>query len=160
MPTKSRISGSGFTTFHVGAKTIAFLQVMEDSGQQPLGQGYEDIYQIGSKRAVEIATNRVLAPGMLRLQMKELWNEPVWYQFSERLRGKHTITDVWEALEQNGVDITCSMVIRPPSGAGSVRTKTYLGCKIVGIPDGERVEIAGLSIDREVLVRYMDHKWT
>lgn len=160
--TKTRVIGSGYTTIEYNGKPIAFLQSFTDTGQFSLGPGAapaggagasEAIYVLGQNRAVEIAVGRVLAVGSITASIRELWNEPVWYQLSG-LRGRRTITDVWEALRRSPAPVTCRMLIRPPQGAGPIRGKIYHGCVVTGIDDNETVTIGALTVAKDVVIAY------
>jgi hypothetical protein len=150
--TKVRVVGSGFTTLNYAGKPIAFLDSFTDSGQSAVGGqgGFEAITPLGERHPVEIATSRVLNAGTLTATIKELWNQPVWYQLG--LAGKRTIVDVWEALAAQQSSVTCQMIIKPPSGTS--RTKTYHGCVITAIDDGETVTIGALSVNRNITIAY------
>lgn len=151
--TKVRVVGSGFTTFNYRGRPIAFLDSFTDSGQTAVGGqgGYEAITPLGSRHPVEIATSRVLNAGTLTATIKELWNQPVWYQLSG-LAGRRTIVDVWEALARDPSSVTCQMLIKPPSGRA--RGKTYHGCVVTAIDDGETVTVGALSINRNITIAY------
>jgi hypothetical protein len=151
--TQVRVVGSGFTTFNYRGKPIAFLDSFRDSGQTALGGqgGYEAITPLGAKHPVEIATSRVLNAGMLTATIRELWNAPVWYQLSG-LSGRKNIVDVWEALARDPQRATCQMIIKPPTGP--TRGKTYHGCVVTAIDDGEEVTVGALSIARNIQIAY------
>lgn len=151
--TKVRVVGSGFTTFNYRGKPIAFLDSFTDSGQTAVGGqgGTEAITPLGSRHPVEIATSRVLAAGTLTATIRELWNQPVWYQLSG-LAGRRTITDIWDALARDPSTVTCQMLIKPPRGP--TRGKTYHGCVVTAIDDGENVTIGALSVPRNITIAY------
>lgn len=154
--TKVRVVGSGFTTFNYDGKAIAFLDSFTDSGQTAIGGqgGWEAITPLGSQYPVEIATSRVLGPGTINASIRELWNGPVWQQLSG-LAGADNIVDVWEALAKRSTEVTCQMVIKPPSGSGAkTRTKVYHGCVVTAIDDGEQVTIGALSVARNLQIVY------
>ena len=153
--TRVRVVGSGFTTFNYRGKPIAFLDSFRDSGQTALGGsgGWEAITPLGAKHPVEIATSRVLNPGTITASIRELWNEPVWYQLAG-LGGARTIVDVWQRLANDANRVTCQMVIKPPNGAGRNRGKTYHGCVVTAIDDGEEVTIGALSVARNIQIAY------
>lgn len=156
--TRVRVVGSGFTTFNYQGQPIAFLDTMVDSGQAPLGggnpggPGFEAIIPIGARFPVEIATSRVLGPGTLTLSIRELWNEPVWWQLAG-LAGTNDQIALWERLAQNPTDVTCQEIIKPP-GSSTWRGKTFHGCVVVGVDDGDTIRVADLSVSKNITVAY------
>ena len=150
MHTKTRVVGSGFTTFNYRGKPIAFLERFTDSGQRPLSQP-QAITPLGSRHPVEIATGRVLAEGTLTLTIRELWNAAVWQQLTG-LAGSNDIVDIYERIAEDSASVTCQMIIKSPSGA--VRGKTYHGCVITAIDDSETVTIDALTVPRNMTITY------
>lgn len=149
--TKVRVVGSGFTTFNYMGKPLMFLDRLADGGVRPVGTGYEYIQPIGSRHPTEIATARAVTGGLLTLTVRELWNEPVWWQLGN-LRGTWDLLTVYDRLAQDPSYVTCQMLIKPPTGP--VRGKTYHNCVIVDIPDDEDVTIGALSVSRGITVAY------
>lgn len=117
------------------------------------GQGWEAITPLGSNHPVEIATSRVLNAGIITASIRELWNGPVWQQLSG-LGNTKNITDVWAALAARATEVTCQMIIKPPSGSGATRTKVFHGCVVTAIDDGEQVSIGALSVARNLTIVY------
>lgn len=150
MQTKTRVVGSGFTTFNYRGQAIAFLEAFQDSGQQPLSNP-EAIIPLGASYPVEIATGRVLNAGSLTLTIRELWNGPVWQQL-QGLAGTNNIVDVYRAIAADPAAVTCQMIIRSPTGI--VRGKTYHNCVITNIDDSESVNIGALTVPRNMTVMY------
>lgn len=148
--TKSRVVGSGFTTFNWRGNPIAFLDRISDSGQRPVAAG-EPVMPIGATHAVEIATARAITPGTLTVAIRELWSAPVWWQLAG-LTGTDTIIDVYNVLAADPSEVTCQMIIKPPGG--TVRGKTYHNCVISDIDDSEDVTIATLTIQRAFTIMY------
>lgn len=151
--TQVRVVGSGYSSFNYKGRPIAFLEQVQDAGQQPFLDAYEAIYAIGDTRPREIVTQRVLAEGRLTLTIKELWNEPVWWQLAD-LAGSDTIADVWATLNAEPSYVTCSKIITPPPSVGPPRIINYQNCVIVGIPDGETLDIASLSVSKTISMVY------
>lgn len=153
-PTRVRVVGSGYTTIEYAGRPIAFLDSFLDSGQIAFGAagGSEGIYTLDANRAVEIAVGRVLAIGTITAAIRELWNQPVWYQL-QGLAGRRSITEIWEALRTTASPVTCRLVIRPPGGQ-PVRGKIFHGCVITGIDDGEEVSIGALSVTKNITIAY------
>lgn len=154
---KVRVVGSGYTTFNYNGKAIAYLDGFTDSGQIGVGgqqgAGWEAVTPLGSKHPIEIVTSRVLGPGTITASIRELWNGPVWQQLAG-LGNTANITDVWAALANAQNEVTCQMIIKPPSNAGKTRTKVYHGCVVTGIDDGETVTIGALSVQRNIQIVY------
>lgn len=150
-----RVVGSGFTTFNYKGVPLAWLEGINDSGQQPYAGNeapVQAIYPIGAKRAIEIVTTRVLAMGTLRLSLRELWNAPVWQQLGG-LEGTWDIVQVYERLAQDSSFVTCQTIITPPNGLPP-RGKTYHNCIITAIDDGEQVQAGSMAVARNITLAY------
>lgn len=156
-PTKVRNVGSGYTSFNYRGQAIAFLDSVQDSGQRPIGgragAGTEGVIPLGAKHPVELVTSRVLNFGTLTVTIRELWNEPVWYQLAG-LRGVgESITDVWEALARDPASVTCQKVIMPP-GSSVWRGVTYHNCVVTDVDDREEITVDALTIAKGVTIAY------
>jgi hypothetical protein len=150
---KVRVVGSNFTTFNYRGQPIAFMDRVADSGQAPFGTGAQAIIPLGVEHPVEIVTGEVLDLGAITLQIRELWNEPVWYQLAG-LRGVgESITDVWRALNRDPAEVTCQRLIKPP-GSTVWRGTTYHNCKIVNIADGDDIVVGALSVPKGITINY------
>jgi hypothetical protein len=150
--TKTRVIGSGFTTFNYRGQPIAFLDGFTDTGQRPVGAGMEPVHPLDKRYPAELATARALNYGTLTVTIRELWNEPVWYQLVG-LTGTKDILAVWDALAADPAAITCQMLIKPP-GSPTWRGKTYHNCVITDIDDSENVAIGQLTMPRNVTIAY------
>lgn len=151
--TRVRVVGSGFTTFNYMGMPIAFLDQVVDSGQPPFGgAGYEAIVPVGARYPVEIATSRVLAEGTLTCTIRELWNEPIWWQLAG-LAGTDNIVDVWDRLAQQQSETTCQIIIKPP-GSPTWRAKVFHDCVVTRIEDGETLNVGALSVAKNILIVY------
>lgn len=150
-----RVTGSNYTTFRFGGKTLAYLQIVADSGQRAFGgtggQGYEFIHPLGSRTPTEIAVSRVLGGGTLLLTFVETWNAAVWEQLPG-LAGTTDIVEIFERLSRTPQYMTATKIITTPSGTR--RGKTYHRVTIVDIDDGETITVGGMSIPKTVLVAY------
>jgi hypothetical protein len=152
--TKTRVVGSGFTTFNYNGKPIAFMDEYTDSGQKPLGMpAVEAIFSLDKNRAIEIVTSRVLDVGTLTLTIRELWNEEVWQQLSGLEDVEGVITDVFAALAAQPEAVTCQTLVKPP-GSPTWRGKTYHNCIITDIQDGETVSLGRLTVPKAITVTY------
>lgn len=152
--TALRQVGSGFSSFSYAGKPIAWLDRVQDSGQRPLGAAYEAITPIGARVPQEIVPQRVLGEGTLVLTIRELWNQPVWWQLSG-MTGTHDIGAVYEALAANPNLVTCQTVIKPPGvGPDRWRGKEYHYCVITGIDDSETIETAALTVPKTITIVY------
>lgn len=149
---KARNLGSNFTTFRYAGRNIAYLEVVSDSGQEPVGgRTHEFIQPLGHRHPSEIVTPRAIGGGLLSLNIRELWHQEVWQQMAG-LANSHDILEVFEALSRQVNYVTCTKIIKPPDG----RTygKTYHRCTIVRVPDGETFDITTLSQVKTVQVAY------
>lgn len=155
MPPKqrARVLGSNYTTFRYAGKNIAYLEVVNDSGQSPVGPngGYEFVHPLGNRHPTEIVTSRAINGGTIDLSIRELWHEEVWQQMAG-LAGSTDIIEVFEALSRQQNYVTCTKIINPPDGRRY--GKTYHRCTVVGIPDGESFDITTLSSPKVVRVAY------
>lgn len=153
--TRTRVVGSGFTSFNYDGKPIAFLDTVADGGQQPVGRGdgpgYEVIHPLDSDHPVEIATSRAIGAGTLTATIRELWNEPVWWQLG--LTGTDTVVDVFKRLAARPEPVTATKIIKPP-GSSTWRGSTYHNVTIVAIPDDETITIGALTLPRNILMVY------
>lgn len=152
---KSRISGSGYTTLEYAGKSIAYLLSFTDSGQKSFGggsgAGFDVVHPLGDRHPREIVTSRILNAGTITASIQELWNAPVWYQLAG-LAGRRTLTDVWAALDAAPGPVTAQMLIRPPNGP--IRGKLYHGVIITAIDDGETVSVGSLLVPRNISMAY------
>lgn len=149
---KVRVVGSGFTTFNYAGQPIAWLESVVDTGQPPLSPP-EPIQPLGWLHPREIVTGRALGNGSLTLTIRELWNEPVWYQLAG-LRGVgESITDVWEALSRDPSAVTCQKIIMPP-GSSVWRGLTYHNCTVIDVDDREEVAINSITTAKNITVAY------
>ena len=158
MTTISRVVGSGFTTLNFMGKPISLLDAFTDSGQSPIS-GPEPVYSIGNGYADEIATSRVLAPGQLTVQIREVWHAPVW-QYLLGLAGVNTsringITQAYAALDRLPGQLTAQMVIKNPNAGGGFRGKIYHGLTITDMAEGESVNVGALTVPRTITFMYV-----
>lgn len=149
---KVRVVGSNYTTFLYNGKSIAYLEVIQDTGQRPLGgQGYEFIHPLGYRTPVDVVTGRVLDGGVITLTIRELWNQNVWEQLAG-LAGTDNIVDIFERLARQENYVSMTKIITPPKGPKY--GKIYHRCVIVDIEDGETVNIGALSVPKTITVAY------
>lgn len=155
-PTKTRIVGSGFTTFMFMGKAISFLDEIHDSGQAPIRQ-YEAVTPLGDYFPREFALPRVKSEGQLQFIIRELWNDPVWWQLSG-FANTFNIIDVYNANAGSPSPITCSTIIRKPYGTAAVNAKdrgwTYNNTNLITIDDREVVQIGALTMPRTLTAVY------
>lgn len=149
--TKTRVVGSGFTTFNYRGKPIAFLDQFQDSGQSPVANP-EAIHPLDQRHPVEIATARAVDAGFITVTIRELWNAPVWQQLAG-LEGTNDVVAVYERLAAEPSEVSCQMIIKPP-GANFWRGKTYHNCIVTRIDDSESVNIGTLSIAKTMTIYY------
>jgi len=156
---KVRVVGSGYTVLSYNNQGIAFCEGWEDSGQSAfsdIGQPFQFIQPIGAEHPVEIATSRVLAGGTIMMTVRELWNQPVWWQLAG-LAGTWNIVDIFKALAANPAYVTAQMIIKPPgteSNPGAWRGKNYQNVTVVDINDGETVTTGALAVTKGITAAY------
>lgn len=154
---RARVLGSNYTTFRYAGKSIAYLEMVADSGQAPVGQGrsggagYDFVHPLGFRHPTEIITSRAIGGGYIDLTIREIWHQEVWQQMAG-LAGSNDILEVFEALSRQVNYVTCTKIVTPPDGRKY--GKTYHQCVIVGIPDGETFDIGTLSEGKTVRVAY------
>jgi hypothetical protein len=151
---KVRVVGSNYTAFQYNGQSIAYLEVIRDTGQRALsngGQGFEFIHPLGHRTPTDIATGRVLDGGMLTLSIRELWHQEVWEQL-RGLTGAKTIVDIFERLAAQPNYVTCAKIITPPTGPRY--GKVYHRCVVATIQDEEEVTIGQLSVAKGLTVAY------
>lgn len=146
----ARNFGSNYTTFRYAGKSIAYLEVVADTGQPPVARP-QAIHPLGHKHPAEIVTPRAIDAGSLTLSIRERWHEEVWQQMAG-LAQSHDIIEVFEALSRQGRAVTCTKIITPPDGRRY--GKTYHGCTIAEIQDGETYDITTLSNTKNITVWY------
>lgn len=149
-----RVVGSNYTTFQYSGRSIAYLEVVNDSGQHAMsnnGPGWEFIHPLGYITPTDIVTSRVLDGGILTLGIRELWNSEIWEQL-QGLTGAHTIIEIFQKLARTPQYVTCTKIVQPPGGTR--RGKTYHRCVIVGIQDSDEISIGALSVQKQIQVGY------
>lgn len=157
--TKARVVGSGYTVLSYNKKPIAYCEGWEDSGQRAfsdIGQPYQFIQPIGWTRPAEIATSRVISGGTVMITIRELWNQPVWWQLAG-LTGTWNMVDIFKALAADPNYVTASMVIKPPgteSTPSKWRGKAYQNVTVVDINDGETVTVGALAVTKGITFAY------
>jgi hypothetical protein len=154
--TKSRVVGSGFTTFNYNGTPIAMLKAVNDSGQNAGADGgpaYEAVTLLDSKHPEEIATSGVVSMGTLTVTIQEIWSKPVWYMLAGLDGVGETVTDVYAALNANPQAISCQTLIKPPGGLPP-RGKTYMNCTILNIDDSEQITVGALTVARALTIGY------
>lgn len=150
---RARVLGSNFTTFRYAGKSIAYLEMINDSGQAQVGgpSNFQFVHPLGYRHPTEIITPRAIGGGTLQLTIREIWHQEVWQQMAGLARS-HDILEVFEALSRQVNYVTCTKIITPPDGRKY--GKTYHQCTIIGIPDGESFNIATLSEPKTITVAY------
>ena len=148
---KARNFGSNFTTFRYAGKSIAYLEQIGDTGQQPVAQPQE-VHPLGYRHPQEIITSRAIRAGTLTLGIREIWHEEIWQQMAG-LANTHDIIDVFEALASQENYVTCTKIITPPDGRKY--GKTYHRCLITQINEGDdNITIESLSKIKTIQVMY------
>ncbi len=158
--TRVRVAGSGFTTLAYNGTPIMWLDGFNDRGQAPIVRP-EPITPLGDRWPREIATTRTLDMGVITATIRELWNMPVWWMLGtgdENTPGMFAnstnLIDVYERIAASG-EVTCTMAIRDPADRSRIlRGKVYHGCIVTGIDDGENIQVASLSVPRNIEISY------
>jgi hypothetical protein len=150
--TKSRIVGSGFTTINWMGQPIIWCDAFADTGQTLVGAGFEAVHPIGDRHPREIAVARAVSAGTLSITVRELWNEPVWWQLAG-MSGTLDLISVYEAMASMPSAMTAQMLIKPP-GQSTWRGKNYHGLVITSIPDDETVTLGALTFPRVITAMY------
>ncbi len=155
-PTQTRLVGSGFTTFHIMGKAIAFLDEVHDSGQAPIRQ-YEAVTPLGDYFPREFALPRVKAEGQLQFIIREMWNLPVWWQIA-LFANTYNIIDIYNLQAGLASPITASTIIKKPFGMSGANAKprgwTYANVNLIQIDDREVVQIGALTMPRTLTAIY------
>ena len=156
MPQPSvRVVGSGYTSFLVNGTPLAWLHQVQDGGQRPVGQPYEAITPLGDKRPREFVTQGVIAEGTIKMMIRETWNAEVWWQLSG-LAGTSNIQEIFTRLAEMATPMTATKIITPP-GSSTRRGYTYHTLTVIGVNDGETVDVSALSTLKSIDAIY-SHK--
>lgn len=159
-----RVLGSNYTTFQYAGRTLAYLEVVADSGitagggdpASPVGRSHEFVHPLGAREPTDIVTSRILTGGTLTLQVRELWNRQVWEQMAG-LAGTRDVVQVFERLAAQPNYVTCTKIVNPPRLGGVAQRRygtVYHKCTIINVPDGEEITIGALSIAKPLTVAY------
>src|SRR4051812_4385000 len=96
---RARVLGSNYTTFRYAGQNIAYLEMLNDGGQSPVGQGrnggpgFDFVPPLGYRPPTEIVTSRAINGGTLQLSIREIWHQEVWQQMAG-LAGSNDILEV------------------------------------------------------------------
>lgn len=146
---KTRVGGSGWTTFRWRGNTLAWLQTISDQAAKPVATP-RPIQPIGAEHPVEILTPRAIGAGTLKLSLYELWNGSVWNQLSGLSRA-NSILDVFKQQVSLG-EVSCRKIIKTPSGGQ--RAKVYYGCTVTDIDDSETISIETMEMPKGITIMY------
>lgn len=147
----ARVIGSNYSTFRWNGHAIAYLESVNDTGVRPYGPP-DPIHPLGEEHPIEFAVPRVLNAGALTFIIKELWQMPVW-QHLAGLAAANDLLDVWKVLGADPAPVTCQTVIKPPQG-NFIRVKTYHNVVVSDVDDTEVINIAQMSISRQISCLY------
>lgn len=153
---KTRIVGSGFTTFNYRGKAIAFLEKVMDGGQAPYattGSPVEAVYSLNKNRAEEIVTTRVLGTGLLTLTIRELWNQKVWQQLEGLASVNGEITDIYQALAADPSLVSCQKLVKPP-GSSTWQATEFHNCVITDVDNSDTIDIGAMTVARTITIAY------
>lgn len=146
---KTRIGGSGFTSFSFKGQRLAYLQTLNDQPPRPVGQTAV-VQPIDESVPLEIVTAQAVGAGTLQLRFYEVWNTPVWAQ----LPGFESTNNLLEVLKQQiqQGEISCRKVVRSPSGV--TRARVYHGCVITDVDEGESISIETMTLPKTITMMY------
>lgn len=147
---RARNFGSNYTTFRYNGQSIAYLEMVSDSGQSPVAQAQE-IHPLGYDHPTEFVVANAIRGGTLTINIREMWHQWVWQQLAG-LAGTTNIVDVFRAVANSPTPISCTKIITPPTGQRY--GYTYHNCVIGDIQDGEEIRIESLSNAKNLLVMY------
>lgn len=147
---RARNLGSNYTTFRYSGQSIAYLESVADSGQQPVA-GPEQIHPLGYDYPTEFVVANAMQGGSLTILIRELWHQAVWQQL-QGLAGTTDLVQIFRAVAASPTPITCTKIITPPTGARY--GYTYHNCVIGNVQDGETFSITDLSTTKPIVVMY------
>lgn len=152
--TRTRVGGSGFTTFNIDGKPVLFMKQISITWPKPV-QAAKAIQPIDAPYPVEIATVSAVTEGTLGVQVTDWYNEEFWQRLATYLSDKRTIQDVLNEMLTR--EMTCSQIIKSPDGGGRVRM--FFGCKITDMGGGaggagEMVQLNTVDIDKNFTIMY------
>lgn len=148
---RTRIGGSGWTTFSFRGTRLAWLQTLQDTAPAPVAQA-QAVQPLDAQRPVEIVTARAVGPGTLRLTIFELWNANVWQQLPG-LGNARNLLEIFQTQVGLG-NISCRKIIRKPPPQAGFRTKNYIGCVITDVDDGETINIGTMTLPKGITIMY------
>lgn len=148
---RARNLGSNYTVFRYRGQSIAYLEGVQDSGQEPVGSGFEVIHPLGFDHPTEIVVANAIGAGSLTLAIREMWRQEVWQQLAG-LANTTDIVEVFRAIARSANPISCTKIVQPPTGARYGHT--YHNCVIVRVPDGEQYDITTLSVTKAMTIMY------
>lgn len=146
----ARNFGSSYTTFRYSGANIAYLQSVRDSGQSFVVQA-QAVQPLGNIYPAEIVAPRALGAGTIALSITELWHHEIWEQLAG-LAGTTDLVQIVNRLAGQNQAVSCTKIITPPSGPKY--GKTYHGCVITDIQDGENFDITTLTMPKQISVMY------
>lgn len=148
--TRTRIVGSGFSTFVFMGEPIAFLDEFHDSGQPPI-RAYEAVTPLGDQFPREFAFPRVKSEGQLQFIIRELWNYPAWWSIAGFAQ-TYNIIDIYNYQASQTNPMTCTTTVLMPNG--NTRGWTYSNVNLTAIDDREVVQIGALTMPRTISAIY------
>ena len=146
----ARNFGSSYTTFRYNGANIAYLQGVRDSGQSFVAQA-QAVQPLGNTYPAEIVAPRALGAGTIALSITELWHHEIWEQLAG-LAGTTDLVQIVNRLASQGQAVSCTKIITPPTGAKY--GKTYHGCVITDIQDGESFDITTITMPKQITLMY------
>lgn len=151
-----RVAGSGFTWFKWDGEVVLFANAISITSPTPVAAPAE-VHPLNFRRPAEIVVPRAITAGTLTVTGIEIWNKSFW----ERLPGMAKATDLADVFQlmwdRGNSDLQATVVIDPPKGKGTNGEKyfrTFHGCKITNIDDGEQIDITTMLLNKTVTFMY------
>lgn len=157
VPNRTRVGGSGITSFFWNQQPIAFCRQLAHSPPTPVGPGPTPIQPLDEPYPIDIITPAAQTVGTLQLELYELYNRKVW-DYLAGISGSIDIVNILikvAAMPAPGLQIV--KVIQPPTLGGAAGTKyfdIFHNCVVTAVEDGETIEIGTMEITKRISVMY------
>lgn len=156
VPNRTRVGGSGFTSFFWNQQPIAFCRQLAHTPPTPVGPGPTPIQPLDEPYPIDIITPAAQTVGTLQLELYELYNRKVWDNLAI-ISGSIDIVNIFIKVAASANPIQIVKVIQPPT-LGGTTAKPYFdifhNCVITAVEDGETIEIGTMEITKRISVMY------
>lgn len=160
IPNRTRVGGSGFTSFFWQNQPIAFCRQLAHTPPTPVGPGPTPIQPLDEPYAIDIITPAAQTVGTLQLELYELYNRKVWDHLAI-ISGAIDIVNIMIKVAASATPIQIVKVIQPPTLGGQVGGTgqgkyfdIFHNCVITAVEDGETIEIGTMEITKRISVMY------